>query len=323
MDRRLWLTGALAALGAQTPLPAFAQSYPERPIRVYQGFAAGGNADMIARAVGTEMSKGLGQPLVIESQAGAGGTLAANTVAHARADGYTLLLATGGHAVAGAMFNTLPYKTVADFEPISTLTAFPFLLVVRTDHPSQSLVDLLALARSPGSGVAFGSAGIGSTHHLAGELLGRMAKVELLHVPYRGDAASVAALLSGDVPLIIAPPTAVLSHLHAGKLRALAVSSATRWNGLPNIPTVAEQGVAGFDVRSWAGLLAPAGTPRSVIDRLHAEAQRALIQPSVKSRLEAIGGEATGSTPEEMKTMLASELQRWSQLVADAHIPKQ
>lgn len=323
MHRRHWLACALTAWSSSAPLPGRAQGYPERPVRLYQGFAAGGNADMIARAVGTEIGKGLGQAVVVESQAGAGGTLAANTVAHARPDGYTLLLATGGHAVAGAMFHALPYKTVADFEPISLLTSFPFLLLVRADAPYKSLDDLLAGARGTASGLAFGSAGIGSTHHLAGELLARMAKVELLHVPYRGDAASVTALLGGDVPFIIAPPTAVLSHLRAGKLRALAVSSATRWSGLPAIPTVAEQGVVGFDVRSWAGLMAPAGTPRAVIERLNAAAQKALQQTGVRARLEAMGGEATGSSPEDMKTLLTSELQRWTQLVADAHIPKQ
>jgi tripartite-type tricarboxylate transporter receptor subunit TctC len=171
--------------------------------------------------------------------------------------------------------------------------------------------------------VAYGSAGIGSTHHLAGELLSKMAKAEMLHVPYRGDAASLTALLAGDVPLVIAPPTAVLSNIKAGKLRAIATTGNQRWPGLPDVPTVAEQGVSGYDVRSWAGLMAPAGTPRAVVDRLNAETVKALQIPAVRTRLEEMGGEARGSTPDEMKAMVASEVQRWSQVVADANIPKQ
>jgi tripartite-type tricarboxylate transporter receptor subunit TctC len=230
-----------AALGASAALPARAQAWPERPIKIYQGFAPGGNADAIARAVGVELGKTLGQPVVVESQAGAGGTIAAGSVARAKPDGYTLLLATGGHAVAGALYQHLPYKTVADFEAISTVTFFPFLVVVRADARYRGFGDLLEAARARPDAVSYGSAGIGSTHHLAGELLTKMAKVPMLHVPYRGDAAAVTALLSGDVPFIIAPPTAVMSNIQAGKLRALATTGPQRWPGLPNVPTVAER----------------------------------------------------------------------------------
>jgi tripartite-type tricarboxylate transporter receptor subunit TctC len=158
---------------------------------------------------------------------------------------------------------------------------------------------------------------------LAGELLAKMGKVDLLHVPYRGDAASITAMLANDVSFIIAPPTAVLSNIKAGKLRALATTGLQRWAGLPDLPTVAEQGVTGYDVRSWAGLMAPAGTPRPIVDRLNQEVQKALQVSTVKTRLEEMGGEAKGSTPEEMKAMVASELQKWTQVVADAKIPKQ
>ena len=206
---------------------------------------------------------------------------------------------------------------------VSTITFFPFLLVVQADSKYRSFADLLTAARAAPKAVAYGSAGIGSTHHLAGELLSKMAKAEMLHVPYRGDAASLTALLAGDVPLVIAPPTAVLSNIKAGKLRAIATTGNQRWPGLPDLPTVAEQGVSGYDVRSWAGLMAPAGTPRAVVDRLNAETLKALQLPAVRTRLEEIGGEARGSTPDEMKAMVASEVQRWSQVVADANIPKQ
>lgn len=322
MNRRHFIQTSSAVL-AGTALTAWGQSYPDRAVKIYQGFAAGGNADAIARLIGGEISKGLAQSVVIETQAGAGGTIAAGSVARAKPDGYTLLLATGGHAVAGALYNTLAYKTVADFEMVSTITFFPFLLVVQADSKYRSFADLLTAARAAPKAVAYGSAGIGSTHHLAGELLSKMAKAEMLHVPYRGDAASLTALLAGDVPLVIAPPTAVLSNIKAGKLRAIATTGNQRWPGLPDVPTVAEQGVSGYDVRSWAGLMAPAGTPRAVVDRLNAETLKALQLPAVRTRLEEMGGEARGSTPDEMKAMVASELQRWTQVVADANIPKQ
>jgi tripartite-type tricarboxylate transporter receptor subunit TctC len=322
MKRRL-LLAACGTWAACAAWPASAQGYPDHAIKIYQGFAPGGNADAIARAVGIELGKTLGQPVVVEAQAGAGGTIAASTVARAKPDGYTLLLATGGHAVAGALYSTLPYKTVADFEMVSTITYFPFLIVVNANSKFQSFAELVSAARAAPATLAYGTAGVGSTHHLAGELLQSMAKMPMLHVPYRGDAASITALLAGDVPFIIAPPTAVMSNIQAGKLRALATTGPQRWPGMPNVPTVAEQGVPGYDVRSWAGLMAPAGTPRPVVDRLNAETVKALNTPAVRQRLEDKGGEARGSTPEEMKAMVGSELQKWTQVVAEAKIPKQ
>ena len=302
---------------------AFAQNYPDKNIKIMQGFAPGGNADAIARAVGSEISKSVGQAVVVEAQAGAGGTIAATTVAKAKPDGYTLLLATGGHAVAGAIYNNLNYKTVQDFEMVSTITYFPFLIVINAENKIANFPALLTQAKANPGKIAYGTAGIGSTHHLAGELLASMAKVDLLHVPYRGDAGSITALLAGDVPFIIAPPTAVLTNIKAGKLKAIAATGPQRWVGLPDVPTVAEQGVPGYDVRSWAGLMAPAGTPKPVIDKLNAETLRAIQLPHVKTRLEEMGGDVRGSTPDEMKNMVAFETQKWTQVVNNAKIPKQ
>ena len=300
-----------------------AQTYPDKSIKIVQGFAPGGNADAIARSVGVEISKGLGQPVVVESLAGAGGTIAAGTVSRAKPDGYTLLLATGGHAVAGALYNNLSYKTVQDFEMISTITYFPFLLVVSTEGKITNFQTLLAEAKANPGKISYGTAGIGSTQHLAGELFASMAKLDLLHIPYRGDSAAITALLSGDVPFFLAPPTSVLSNIRGGKLKAIAVTSSQRWAGLPDVPTVAEHGFSGYDVRSWAGLMAPAGTPRPIIDRLNMEVQKSLQLPHVKSRLEEMGGDARGSSPEEMKSMVTSELQKWIQVINTAKIPKQ
>jgi tripartite-type tricarboxylate transporter receptor subunit TctC len=300
-----------------------AQTYPDRPIKILQGFAPGGNADAIARTVGLEMGKGLGQSIVVEAQAGAGGTIAATTVSKAKPDGYTLLLATGGHAVAGALYNNLAYRTVQDFEMVSTITYFPFLVVVPANSKFQNLTALLAAAKANPKEISYGTAGIGSTHHLAGELLASMSKNQLLHVPFRGDSASLTALLSGEIPMVIAPPTAVMANIKAGKLRAIATTGPQRWQGMPDVPTVTEQGVTGYDVQSWAGLMAPAGTPRTVIDRLNAEVQKAISVAAVKTRLEDMGGEVRGSTLEEMRNLVAGQTQKWTQVVNDAKIPKQ
>ena len=314
---------ALVAAVSLSPSGAWAQDYPSRPIRIIQGFAPGGNADSIARLLGQEMSRGLGQPVIVETKAGAGGNIAAEAVARAQADGYTLLLAVGGHTVSGALYQTLGYKSVEGFEWISTATVFPFVLSVRSDSPQQTVADLLTLARGKPDGVSYGSAGVGSTQHLTGALLASMSATQLLHVPYKGDAAALAALLAGDVNFVVAPGTATLPHVRGGRLKAIAVSGATRWPGLPEVPTVQETGVQGFDVSSWAGLATTAGTPRAIVDRLHVEMNKALQVPEIRARLESFGGEVRGSTPEEMRARVASEVQRWAKVIAEARIPRQ
>ena len=314
-------TLALLALTMQ-PQVGYSQVYPERAVKVIQGFAPGGNADNIARSVGLEMAKELNQSFVVEAMTGAGGTIASGAVARSKADGYTLLLATGGHAVAGALFETLPYKTVADFEMVSTITFFPFLIVTNASSKFDTLNALLSVAKTSKDGVTYGTAGIGSTHHLAGELLAKTAKANLLHIPFRGDAASITALLANEVDFIVVSPTAVMPNIKAGKLRALATTGVQRWIGMPELPTVAEQGVAGYEVRSWAGFMAPAGTPKQVISTLNKEVNKALQVPSVRKRLEEMGGEAKGSTPDEMRLMVSSELKKWTQVVTDSKIPK-
>jgi tripartite-type tricarboxylate transporter receptor subunit TctC len=321
MQRGIPLFAAFAFITALSH--AVAQEYPVRPIRIIQGFAPGGNADVVARVLGQDMSLRLGQPILVEAKPGAGSTIAADAVAKAAPDGYTLLLVTGGHAVAGALYKTLPYHTVDSFQFLSTATQFSFLFVVRGDSSAQTLPALLALARSKPGAIAYGSAGIGSTQNLTGELLASMADLKLLHVPYKGDAGAITGLLSGEVPLIIVPPTVVIGHMKAGKVRAIASSGNTRWNRLPEVPAVDESGVKGFDVRSWIGLAATAGTPRPVADRLASEIQRALQAPEVRAKLEQLGGEVRGSTPEEMRQRVATDLQRWTKVISEANIPRQ
>ena len=298
-------------------------NYPNKPIRLIVGYAPGGATDIVARSIAIKLQETLGQTVIVENRAGAGSNIASEFVARSAPDGYTLLLATGGHAVAGALYNNLAYRTVQDFEMVSTITYFPFLVVVPANSKYANLTALLAAAKANPTEVSYGTAGIGSTHHLAGELLASMSKTQLLHVPFRGDSASLTALLSGEIPMIIAPPTAVMANIKGGKLRAIATTGPQRWQGLPDVPTVTEQGVTGYDVQSWAGLMAPASTPRAVIDRLNAELQKAIVVPAVKSRLEDMGGEVRGSTPEEMRSLVASQTQKWIQVVNDAKIPKQ
>lgn len=321
MNRFVSLVVMIAAAAA---LPhAAAQEYPVRPIRLIQGFAAGGNADTVARILGQEMAKGLGQPVLVEPKPGAGSTIAADAVAKAAPDGYTLLLVTGGHAVAGALYKALPYNSVDSFEMISTITFFPFMVIVRADSPAQSIRSLLDMAKAKPGSVAFGSAGTGATQHLTGELLSSVTGVKFLHVPYKGDSAAITGLLGGDTQFVIAPATAALGQIRAGRLRAIAATGPVRWQGLPDVPTVAESGVADFDVRSWMGLATSAGTPQTIVDRLNAEMQRALRAPEVRAKLEEIGGEVRGSTPGEMRSRVATELKNWTQVIRQAGIEKQ
>jgi tripartite-type tricarboxylate transporter receptor subunit TctC len=299
------------------------QEYPNRPIRIVQGFAPGGNADNIARVLGSEMSKGLGQPMLVETRAGAGGNLAADFVAKASPDGYALLLAVGGHPVSAALYKSLPYRSVEDFDWISTASIFPFTVSVRAEGGPRTMDDLVRAAKQKADSLSFGSAGVGTTQHLAGELLASVTGTKILHIPYKGDAAALTSLLSGEITFVIAPPTAVLPHVKTGRLRAIAVTSGTRWQGLPEVPTAIESGVAGFDVSSWAGLATTAGTPRPIVMRLNAELHKALQIAEVRSRLEGFGGEVRGSTPEEMRARVVGEVARWSKVIRDANIEQQ
>lgn len=320
MNRLIAAAAAALALACST---AQAQGYPNRPIKIVQGFAPGGNADTIARLVGNELSRSLGQPVVVEARAGAGGNLASDAVAKSVPDGYTLVLLTGGHTASAGLYKSLPFDPVDSFEMISTISQFPFLFMVRADSTHAALKNVLDAARANPNAVAYGSAGTGSTHHLTGELLARTAGVPMLHVPFKGDAAAVTSLLGGDIPLMVGSPTVALPQVKAGKVRVLAVSSNTRFTALPDVPTADEAGVPGFDVRSWTGLAAARGTPRPVIERLHAEVARILQSPEMRGRIEGLGAEARSSTPQEFRERVATESARWKRVVAESNIPQQ
>ena len=296
--------------------------YPSRPIRIVQGFPPGGNADTVARLIGHELFRQFSKPVVVEAKPGAGGTIASDFVARAPADGYTLMLVTGGHAVAGAMYKSLPYRSVESFEMISTITIFPFILSTHAAGQYQSLKDLITAARLKRDGVSYGAAGPGATQHLVGELLASVINAKLLYVPYKGDSTAVTALLGKEIDFIVSPGTAVLAHVKAGTFRAIAVTGSSRWPGMPDVPTVAESGVPGYQVNSWLGIATTAGVPAPVVTKLNAAVKEALNVSEVRAKLEQIGGQVRGSTPGEMRDMVASEIAQWSRVIDTAGIER-
>jgi tripartite-type tricarboxylate transporter receptor subunit TctC len=313
----------LAALLCLIAAPAVADSYPSRPIRLLHGFAAGGAADAQARIIADGLSKRLGQPVIVEAKPGAGGNIAADAVAKATPDGYTLGLVTGAHAISAATYKSLSYHPTDSFEMVSTLVYYGLVIAVRSDFPAKSLGELIAMTKAKPGAISFGSVGFGSTHHLAGELLNVAAGTEMVHVPYRGDSQSTTALLSGDVPVVVGTAVLLAPQIEGGTLRGLAVTSPTRMPLLPNVPSADEAGLKGFDVRTWAGLVAPKGTEPAVIAKLNAAVLDALKDPDIKTRLEtAVGGDVRGSTPAEMKTLIESEIAKWSAVVDKAKISK-
>lgn len=315
LHRRTVLT-SLAALSM--PI-VHAQGWPSKPIQLVHGFGAGGNADVIARLVAQKLQDQIGKPVVVDIKSGAGGMIATNAVAKAEPDGHTLVMLTGAHTVSAAMRKTLPYDPVNDFSFISTVTAFPFVVAVRPDHPARNLSELLQMAKASPGKISFSSVGVGSTQHLVGELLAGSAGVQLLHVPYRGGGAPVQSVMAGEVDLLIDTPTVALPHWQAGKLRALGVTSATPWPTLPGVVPVA-QTLPEFEVRSWLGLAAPAGLPAVVVQRLNAEVKTLLQRPDVMQTLTLAGSAASYSTPQSMQDMVHNDIARWRSVIARRQI---
>jgi len=316
-----WLVVLVVALGA---LPAPAQEYPTYPIRIVVGFPPGGGVDLVARLLAQEMAKGLGQQVIVENKPGAAGMIGANAVAKSDPDGYTLLVTPGGHALFGAVFKSLPFDTVASFSWISNVINVPFFAAVRADSKFQTMADVIAAAKSAPDKISFGSAGPGSTHHLVGAMLGAATGVKFLHVPYRGDAPVINALLGGEIDFAFATPTQVIANVEAGKFRALATTAAVRAAQLPSVPTLQEAlGLRDFDVRTWFALAGPTGLPAPIVARLNDELRKALASLEVRKGLATIGGDIAPTTPAEMRERVARELATWTRIVEEASIPKQ
>src|SRR5690242_12433046 len=309
--------GMMAAIGT-----AAAQQYPTRPIRFIQGFAPGGNADVITRVLGAEMSKSLGQPVIPEARVGAGGNIAAQQVAHAEPDGYTLLLITTAHLVSPALYSSLGYDPINDFAFISSVTNVPFFIVCRADSPYKTINELVEAAKAKPGSVTVGTAGIGTGQHMALELFSVTTGIKALHVPFRGDSAAVTGLLEKTVDAIVAPGTAVFGNIEGGIFAALATTGSERWPSLKNVPTVSETVAPGFEMIAWIGVGTTHGVPQHVIERLNRAIRRAVATPEADEKLRSLGGFPKSSTPAEATERVEREILMWKELAQQAGISK-
>jgi tripartite-type tricarboxylate transporter receptor subunit TctC len=298
-----------------TSAAGFAQAYPTKPIRVVVPFAAGGIADLYARLIGARVTESWGQPVVVENRTGAGGNIGADAVAKSAPDGYTLVMsALGPHAVNVSLFSKMPYDPVKDFAAVALVLEAEGLLVVHPSIAVSSVPELIAHARSNPGKLTFASAGMGTASHLAGELFKTMAKVEMTHVPYKGNVPAITDLLAGQTALLFATMPTVLPHARAGKLRAVATIGSARASATPELPTVGES-LSGFEVNNWIGLFAPAGTPPEVVQRWNAEVLRIMQSPEIQSRLPNEGARFYPKTPDQFAAFVKSEIAKWAPVV--------
>jgi len=308
----------LATSGAQAQASATADAgagFPSRAVRLMVPFPPGGAADVFARTVGQKLSEDWAQPVVIENKPGAGGRIATQSVLSAPADGYTLLVVTVGHAVNPALYGSLPYDTERDLVPVAMLATLPSVLVVNPSLPVKSVPDLIALARSQPDRISYASSGNATTSHVAGALLASASGTQMLHVPYKGSAPALTDLISGQVSFMIDPIATAMPHVQSGRLRAIAVSAANRSVLAPDLPTIAESGVAGYEFSAWFMLLASSRTPTATVDRIHQSVLRAVASDSIQKNFRGRGAEAGRGSPSELKAFLSAEIRRYGELV--------
>jgi len=315
-----WFIVALAVLAGLSTVTLAQQAYPNRLIKIIHGFPPGGNVDIIARVIGNEMEKSLGQSIVIEAKPGLAGALAAEAVARSEPDGYTLLVLPSAHPAYGALAKNVKFKVVDDFTWISVASFYPFMICVKADSRFKTLKQLIDEARAKPGELKYGSAGVGTILHTTVELMANQTRTKFLHVPYRGEAPVLTGLLQGDVDFVAVTTGPISERLKTGEFRALAVTGKTRWRDFPNVPTVDEGGIPGFEVISWTGMAGPANMPKPIVDRLNAELRKVLAVPEVKSRLEAMGGDARATTPDEMKALVTRQYETWKKLAAEANL---
>lgn len=317
-----FITAMLAAvLALGTIRDAGAQAYPSRPVRLVVGFAAGGGTDLVARAIGPRLADALGQPFVVENKPGASGLVSGELVAKAPPDGYTILVTAAGIlTIAPNLSATPPFDPLKDFEHIALIVTSPFVLVTNPSVPAKTLVEFNALAKARPASINFGSAGIGGAPHLAGELYKRLAGVDIVHVPYKGLAPALTDLLGGQIQAVFADVNLVLKHVEAGKLKALAVTGSRRFSVLPDVPTVAEAGVAGYRAETWYGLSAPAGTPAAIVARLHAEVRKAIATPELQAQFIGQGLVPATLSSAEYAALVREDHGKWAKLIKEANI---
>ena len=301
---------------------AASQGYPNRSVRIFVPFAAGGAVDTLARLIGNKLSEQFSQPVVVENRAGAGGNLAPDAVAKAAPDGYTILQTTNGLAISPALYRTLPFDVSRDFIPVTQVVASQLVIAANPKLPANSIAELIALAKARPGSLNYGSTGIGNPLHLTMEMLKNAAGIDIQAVPYRGDAPLNAALIAGDIHVAVVPMATSVPHLQSGLLKALAIGGARRAAALPDVPTVAET-IAGFESSSWQGFFVPANTPRDVVTTIQRETAKALKSPDVLDRLKTGGNEAVGSTPEEFDARFRADIAKFAKIVKDARIPTQ
>jgi tripartite-type tricarboxylate transporter receptor subunit TctC len=310
------VTFVFGAFAASAVLP---QDYPSRPIRIIVPFPAGGTADLLARQIGQAMSEALRQQVVIENRTGAGGNIGADLAAKSKPDGYTLLMGTvSTHAINPNLYPKMPYDPVKDFSPVTMVARMPNLLVVHPSVPANSVAELIALAKARPGTLAFASAGNGTTQHLAGELFKKMAGVDMIHVPYKGNAPAVTDLVGGQVQVMFDNIPVSLQQVRAGRLRALAVTGPVHSPVLPELPTLAEAALPGYSITSWFGLYAPAGTSPQIIERLNREANKALATAQIRRWLTDQGIEPAGGTPGQFADFMRAELVKWDKIVRES-----
>ena len=308
---------AYASADAQTRSDTPAH-YPSKPLRIVVGFPPGGNSDFVARAVGRGLGELWGQQVIVDNRPGAGGNVAAEIVAKAPPDGHTLLLGVFAHAVNPSLYAKLPFDALRDFAPVILCASSANILVVHPSLPAKTVRELIALAKAKPGAITYASAGNGTASHLAGELLKMRAGIDIVHVPYRGTGLAHTDLMGGRVTMFFAAMAGTLPSVQAGRLRALGVTTIKRWPGAPNVPTMVEAGMPGFEVNSWSGLLAPAGTPKEIVVRLNTEVARILRSPETAERLYSFGAEAIDNTPEEFAAYISAEFVRWAKVVKAA-----
>ena len=316
---RMLAVASVAAAGFGAAAPAAAQNFPTKAITIVVPFSAGGTTDILARIVAQPLGAELGQSVVIDNRAGAGGNIGAAIAAKAPADGHTLFMGTvGTHAINASLYKKLPYDPIKDFAPLSRVASVPNLLVAHPSRPYKTIKELIEYGKAHPGKVNYASAGSGSSIHLSGELFESMAKVGMVHIPYRGSAPAVNDLLAGQVDIMFDNMPSAIQHVRAGKLRAIAVTTSKRSDQLPQVPTIAESGVPGYEATSWFGLFTNAGTPAPVVAKLNAALAKVLAQPDVKKRIAEQGGMIQTETPEQFAAFIQAESQKWGKVVRDS-----
>ena len=312
-------TACVLASALVVTLPAAAQDYPKKPIELVVPFVAGGTTDNIARLMAQRFSESWGQTVVVNNRAGGGSTIGTNAVAKAPPDGHTLLVTTIGFAI-NAGLQKLPYDPIGDFTPIAELASLPLVLVVHASVPATNLQEFIALAKSKPGGWDYASSGTGTSPHLAAEMFKSMAGIELVHVPFKGNAEAMNSLMGGHVKIYFALVPAVLQHIKTGALRAIAVTTEERLPYLPDVPTIAELGFPGYEISSWQGVFAPAGTPKDVVGKINGELVRMLNVPEIRRRISQEGADPVGSTPDAFATRVKNEITKWTKVIKTSGI---